>query len=450
MAKTRTAYFCQNCGHESLKWLGKCPSCGEWNTFSEETITKSGGKKSDKKNSSPIAISEVDQSSGKRISTGDPETDRVLGGGMIPGSLILMAGEPGIGKSTLLLQLSLNFGGGTVLYVSGEESNAQIASRAKRIGISTNDCYLLSETDPESIIEQAKKLRPGFVVIDSVQTLNASWIESSPGTISQIRESAARVMRFAKEENITVFLIGHINKEGSIAGPKVLEHMVDTVMLFEGDQNHVFRLLRCTKNRFGSTNELGIFRMEGEGLKRVENPSEFLMSGYTQNLSGSAAASIMEGIRPLIIEVQALVSTAVYGTPQRSATGFDVRRLNMLLAVLEKRCGFKLSGRDVFLNIAGGIKINDPSVDLAVVAAVLSSSEDLSLPRDTCFAGEVGLSGEIRPVNRMDQRIAEAEKLGFKTMFISKFHESEMKPVKSELNVIGVNHVRDMLREMFG
>lgn len=449
MAKSRTVYFCGNCGHESLKWLGRCPSCGEWNTFAEETISQSGVKSSRNNSAKPVSILNVDKSQGKRIPTGDEETDRVLGGGMVPGSLILIAGEPGIGKSTLLLQIAIHYNNGPVLYVSGEESHAQIADRAERLGISNEKCYLLSETDPESIVEQAEKMKPGFVIIDSVQTLNASWIESSPGTISQIRESAARLMRFAKEKNVTVFLIGHITKEGSIAGPKILEHMVDTVMLFEGDRNHVFRLLRCTKNRFGNTNELGIFRMEGSGLTRVENPSEFLMSGYAENLSGSAAASIIEGIRPLIIEVQALVSTAVYGTPQRSATGFDVRRLNMLLAVLEKRCGFKLGGRDVFLNIAGGIRINDPSVDLAVVAAVLSSAEDLSLPRETCFAGEVGLSGEIRPVSRMESRLAEAQKLGFKTMFISKYHESGLKELPSGLNVIGVNHVRDLLREMF-
>ena len=452
MAKIKTVYFCRNCGYESPKWLGKYPSCAEWNTFTEEKVTKvksSGHLSRTKSDSKPVAIGKVDKSTGKRIPTGDEETDRVLGGGMVPGSVILVAGEPGIGKSTLLLQLALEYHG-KVLYVSGEESKAQIADRAERIGALTERCYLLTETDPEAIVKHAEVIRPDFVVVDSVQTLNASWIESSPGTISQIRESAANILRFAKEEGITVFMVGHITKEGNIAGPKVMEHMVDTVMFFEGDQNHVFRLLRCTKNRFGNTHELGIFRMEGSGLKQVKNPSEFLMSGYAENLSGSAAASIMEGIRPLIIEVQALVSSAVYGTPQRSTTGFDVKRLNMLLAVLEKRCGFKLGGRDVFLNIAGGMKVNDPSVDLAVVAAVLSSGEDLSLPRDHCFAGEVGLSGEIRPVNRIEQRVAEAAKLGFKTMFVSKYHEENFAGEQKDISIISVGHVREMLREMFG
>jgi DNA repair protein RadA/Sms len=335
-----------------------------------------------------------------------------------------------------------------VLYVSGEESKSQIASRASRIGELNPNCYLLTETDPDHIIAEAKKLKPRFIVIDSVQTLNASWIESSPGSISQIRESAARLMRFAKEENVALFLIGHITKEGNIAGPKVLEHMVDAVLIFEGDQNHLFRLLRCTKNRFGNTNEIGIYKMEGSGLVGVNNPSELLLSGFADNLSGSAAAAVIEGARPLIIEVQALVSTAVYGTPQRSTTGYDVRRLNMLLAVLEKRCGFKLAGKDVFLNLAGGLKIQDPSIDLAVVAAILSSSEDLSLPRGTCFAGEVGLSGEIRPVTFIDKRINEAEKLGFESIFISKHHKAQN--AKKGSSVHQVAHVRDMLTEMFG
>jgi DNA repair protein RadA/Sms len=452
MAKSKSVFFCQNCGFESPKWQGKCPSCGEWNTFVEETVVKStqGYKAIRKKESLPIPIIEVQSETSKRNKLGDTETDRVLGGGMVPGSLVLIAGEPGIGKSTLLLQTALKYNRANVLYVSGEESKAQIADRAARIGELNANCYLLTETDPDAIIEHAGNLNPDFIVIDSVQTLNASWIESSPGSISQIRESAARLMRFAKEENVTLFLIGHITKEGNIAGPKVLEHMVDAVLLFEGDQNHVFRLLRCTKNRFGNTNELGIYRMEGSGLEPVTNPSELLLSGYAENLSGSAAAAIIEGIRPLIIEVQALVSTAVYGTPQRSATGYDVKRLNMLLAVLEKRCGFKLGGKDVFLNIAGGLKIHDPSIDLAVVAAVLSSSEDLSLPRQTCFAGEVGLSGEIRPINRIEQRISEADKLGFKSIFISKHHRIKTSLKSTNVKIIAVSHVSDMLREMFG
>jgi len=414
---------------------------------------ETGGKRAPRlpgQQSGPIRLDQVPEGGSQGISTCIDGLDALLGNGLVPGGIILLGGEPGIGKSTLLLQTALKYDRANVLYVSGEESKAQIADRASRIGELNSNCYLLTETDPDAIIEHAGHLKPDFIVVDSVQTLNASWIESSPGSISQIRESAARLMRFAKEEGVTLFLIGHITKEGNIAGPKVLEHMVDAVLVFEGDQNHVFRLLRCTKNRFGSTNELGIYRMEGSGLQVVENPSELLLSGYADNLSGSAAAAIIEGIRPLIIEVQALVSTAVYGTPQRSATGYDVRRLNMLLAVLEKRCGFKLAGKDVFLNIAGGLKVHDPSIDLAVVAAVLSSSEDLSLPRQTCFAGEVGLSGEIRPINRIDQRIAEADKLGFKSIFISKHHQLSQSALSGKMKVHSVGHVRDMLTEMFG
>jgi len=448
--KTRTVFVCQNCGFESPRWEGKCSSCGEWNSFVERTLIKNklGSHTSRNTESRAIPIHQVEASNYSRKLTGDIEVDRVLGGGMVPGSLVLIAGEPGIGKSTLLLQTALRYGLGKILYVSGEESKGQIANRASRIGPMNEHCFLLSETDPEEIVAQSEKLKPDFIVIDSVQTLNASWIESSPGSISQIRESAARLIGFAKEENVTLFLIGHITKEGNIAGPKVLEHMVDAVLLFEGDQNHVFRLLRCTKNRFGNTNELGIYKMQGSGLEGVKNPSELLLSRYSDNLSGSAAAAIIEGIRPLIIEVQALVSTAVYGTPQRSSTGYDVKRLNMLLAVLEKRCGFKLGNKDVFLNIAGGLKIQDPSIDLAVVAAVLSSSEDLSIPKKTCFAGEVGLSGEIRPVNRVESRINEAQKLGFDTILISKHHEPTSTINSKE--VIRVAHVRDMLTEMFG
>ena len=450
MTKTKTVFVCQNCGHSSLKWEGKCSSCGEWNTYVEQTILKKkSGRISEKPTkSSSIPINQVEAHYQSRSLTGDKEADRVLGGGMVPGSLILVAGEPGIGKSTLLLQTALRYTSGKILYVSGEESKGQIANRASRIGALHENCFLLTETDPDDIIDQAKEIKPDFIVIDSVQTLNASWIDSSPGSISQIRESAASLMRFAKEENVTLFLIGHITKDGNIAGPKVLEHMVDAVLIFEGDQNHVFRLLRCTKNRFGNTNELGIYKMEGSGLVPIENPSELLLSGYADNLSGSAAAAIIEGIRPLVIEVQALVSTAVYGTPQRSATGYDVRRLNMLLAVLEKRCGFKLGNKDVFLNIAGGLKIQDPSIDLAVVAAILSSSEDLSIPKGTCFAGEVGLSGEIRPVNRIELRVSEAQKLGFESIFISKHHEAG--DSLSSKTVLTVPHVRDMLTHMFG
>ncbi len=453
MAKTKSVFFCQNCGYESPKWQGKCPSCSEWNTFVEETISKSSGRHlqaTTENQGIPIPITEAEEEVQARLTTGQSETDRVLGGGMVKGSLVLIAGEPGIGKSTLLLQMALNFEKGAVLYVSGEESNAQIADRAKRIGHLTPNCYLLSETNPESIISQAKKLNPAFIVIDSVQTLSASWIESSPGSISQIRESTARLMQFAKQSSTTLFLIGHITKEGSIAGPKVLEHMVDTVMVFEGDRNHVFRLLRSTKNRFGSTNEIGVYRMEGSGLQAVTNPSEVLINHYSENMSGSAASVIIEGIRPFIVEVQALVSSAVYGTPQRTATGFDIKRLNMLLAVLEKRCGFKLGGKDVFLNVAGGIKVSDPALDLSVAAAILSSSEDLSIEPGACFCGEIGLSGEIRPVNRVEKRISEAEKLGFKTIFVSFFHEKDSISQKSGIRIIPIRHIREMLTKMFG
>lgn len=451
MAKTKTAFFCGNCGYESPKWLGKCPSCNEWNTFLEETIAKQnkGARPTQRKSAAkaqPISTVQIDKV--RRFSSGDTELDRVLGGGIVPGSLILIAGEPGIGKSTLMLQTAVHKQDRKVLYVSGEESLEQVTQRAQRIGKLNENCFVLTVTDPDDVIAQAEDLQPHFIVIDSVQTLNANWLDSSPGSVSQIKESSASLMRFAKESGIAIFLIGHITKEGNIAGPKVLEHMVDTVVLFEGDQHHFFRLLRCTKNRFGSTQELGIYQMNSDGLRAVENPSEILLNRNSEQLSGSAPAVIVEGVRPLIIEVQALVSSAVYGTPQRSATGFDVRRLHMLLAVLEKRCGFKLGTRDVFLNIAGGIKVNDPSIDLAVVAAILSSSEDLSIPNDTCFAAEVGLSGEIRPVNRNEQRVAEAAKLGFSRIFISGNQEEMPKP-PGGIEIVRIKKVQDLLRSLF-
>lgn len=453
MAKVKTAFFCSNCGYESPKWLGKCSSCNEWNTFVEETIRKTSGAKvvssSSRKIQKPIRITEVEARTHERIVVGDSELNRVLGGGLVPGSIILVAGEPGIGKSTLMLQTAMRHKGEKILYVSGEESSEQVTQRAKRLGDLNSECYIMTVTSPEAIIEESNNLQPGFIVVDSAQTLNADWLESSPGSISQIKESTALLMRYAKESGISIFLIGHITKDGSIAGPKVLEHMVDTVLIFEGDQQHLFRLLRCTKNRFGSTNELGIYRMESKGLVVIENPSELLISGQTGNLSGSATAAIVEGIRPLLIEVQALVSSAVYGTPQRSSTGFDVRRLHMLLAVLEKRCGFRLGAKDVFLNIAGGLKVNDPSIDLAVVAAVLSSSEDLSLPSSTCFAAEVGLSGEIRPITRIEQRINEAAKMGMERIFISQ-HHTDLKKNPAQIEIIQVGRVQDVLRNMFG
>jgi DNA repair protein RadA/Sms len=454
VAKSKSVFFCGSCGYESPKWLGKCPSCGEWNQFVEETVRK--------KSDSPLRNVEIAQgrsvvqkldtlsaSDTPRHAISDMELSRVLGGGIVPGSLVLVGGEPGIGKSTLMLQAAISHRGAPVLYVSGEESAEQVAQRARRLSSGSNECYILTQTDPEQIIAESEKLKPAFIVVDSVQTLQAGWLDATPGSVSQIRESAALLMRYAKASNVPIFLIGHITKEGSIAGPKVLEHMVDTVALFEGDQHHRFRLLRCTKNRFGSTFELGIYQMEGTGLIPVSNPSDLLLSLNTDALSGSAAAAIIEGVRPLMIEVQALVSSAVYGTPQRSATGFDVRRLHMLLAVLEKRCGFRLGAKDVFLNIAGGIKVNDPSIDLAVVASVLSSSEDLGLPSHTCFAGEVGLSGEIRPVMRTEQRIVEAEKLGFKRIFISS-HSAKKLASSEGLEILRVSKVQDMLTAMFG
>ena len=453
MAKLRTAHFCQNCGHESAKWLGRCPSCNEWNTFVEEVISK--GKKevtvfskSTKRTSKPQAIHEIKDIPQQRIQMVDLELNRVLGGGLVPGSLTLFGGEPGIGKSTLMLQMAMQETNQKILYVSGEESEQQIKMRASRIGDLNENCYLLTETQLESVFKHAEDLQPTLVVIDSIQTIHTENIESSPGSISQIRESTAQLLRYAKQTDTPVFLIGHITKEGSLAGPKVLEHMVDTVLQFEGDRNHVYRLLRSIKNRFGSTNELGIYEMLGTGLRQVENPSEILISNNQDKLSGSAIAATLEGLRPMLIEVQALVSTAAYGTPQRSATGFDLRRLNMLLAVMEKRCGFKLGAKDVFLNIAGGIKVNDPAIDLAVVASILSSNADLAIEKNICLSAEVGLSGEIRPVNRVDQRISEAEKLGFDKIIISKDNKG-IKQENFKIEIVGCTRIEEVLKELF-
>lgn len=453
MAKDKTVFFCGACGFESPKWQGKCPSCGEWNQFTEQKIRKKSGQNAPEMGpaieSKAYPIHEVEASTATRLALVDAELTRVLGGGIVPGSLVLIGGEPGIGKSTLMLQAATSYSGGPVLYVSGEESAEQVANRARRLGEVSEHCYILTHTDPEHIIKEAKRIKPHFIVVDSVQTLQASWVDSAPGSVTQIREGTGLLMRFAKTSQVPIFLIGHITKEGAIAGPKVLEHMVDTVAIFEGDHQHQFRLLRCTKNRFGSTFELGIYQMESKGLIPVANPSDLLMSLQAGALSGSAVAAIIEGIRPLMIEVQALASTAVYGTPQRSSTGFDVRRLHMLLAVMEKRCGFRLASKDVFINLAGGLKVNDPSIDLAVVAAVLSSSEDLSLPAHTCFAGEVGLSGEIRPVVHTGQRLAEASKLGFKRIFISS-HTPKLEHDHHGIEVLRISKVQDMLSEMFG
>jgi len=453
MSKIKTTFFCQGCGAQYSKWQGQCNSCKEWNTIAEEIIQKEEKKiwKSSQsevsKISKPLKIQEIDSAEEFRMDTCDGELNRVLGGGIVPGSLILLGGEPGIGKSTLLLQISLKLPYKT-LYVSGEESQKQIKMRAERITPNGDTCYILTETKTQNIFKQIEAIEPEIVIIDSIQTLHTDYIESSPGSISQIRECTAELMKFAKESNVPVILIGHITKDGSIAGPKILEHMVDTVLQFEGDRNHVYRILRSLKNRFGSTAELGIYEMQGSGLREVTNPSEILISHREEELSGTAIASTLEGMRPLMIEIQALVSTAVYGTPQRSTTGYNAKRLNMILAVLEKRVGFRLGTKDVFLNITGGISVDDPAIDLAVVGAILSSNEDIPVGKDCCFAGEVGLSGEISPVNRVDQRIQEAEKLGFSTIFVSKYNKITVK--NTGIKVSLVTRIEDVVSELFG
>ncbi|MGG7033917.1 MAG: DNA repair protein RadA [Flavobacterium sp.] len=453
MSKVKTSFFCQSCGAQYAKWQGQCNSCKEWNTIVEEIIQKEDKKawKSAsaevQKASKPLKIHEIDSTQEIRMNTCDGELNRVLGGGIVPGSLILLGGEPGIGKSTLLLQISLKLPYKT-LYVSGEESQKQIKMRAERITPNGDNCYILTETKTQNIFRQIEAIEPEIVIIDSIQTLHTDYIESSPGSISQIRECTAELIKFAKETNVPVILIGHITKDGSIAGPKILEHMVDTVLQFEGDRNHVYRILRSHKNRFGSTAELGIYEMLGSGLREVANPSEILISHKEEELSGTAIASTLEGMRPLMIEIQALVSTAVYGTPQRSTTGYNAKRLNMILAVLEKRAGFRLGTKDVFLNVTGGISVDDPAIDLAVVAAILSSNEDIPVGKDFCFAGEVGLSGEIRPVNKVDQRIQEAEKLGFSTIFVSKYNKITIK--NTIIKVRLVSKIEDVVSELFG
>ena len=453
MAKVKTAYYCQNCGAQYSKWQGRCNSCGDWNTIVEEIVEKpvkkdwtSSAKTEAKRAAKPLRLNEIETAPQYRWKTGNNELDRVLGGGLVPGSLTLLGGEPGIGKSTLLLQISLSFPY-KVLYVSGEESQQQIKMRAERIDPNSTNCYILTETKTQNIFRQIEEVSPEVVIIDSIQTLHSDYIESAPGSISQIRETTSELIKFAKESNVPVILIGHITKEGSIAGPKVLEHMVDTVLQFEGDRNHVYRILRSHKNRFGSTHELGIYEMQGSGLREVNNPSEILISKNDEDLSGTAIASTLEGMRPLMIEIQALVSTAVYGTPQRSTTGYNAKRLNMLLAVLEKRAGFKLGAKDVFLNITGGISVDDPAIDLAVVAAILSSNEDISIEKDSCFAAEVGLAGEIRPVTRVDQRILEAEKLGFARIMISK--QSKLPKASYNIQVIKVSKIEDVVSRLF-
>lgn len=452
MAKSKSVYFCQNCGAESAKWIGKCPSCGEWNTYIEQVVTKSSKKNQvlyESEKQIPQKISEIKSQKEGRISTKIKELDRILGGGLVPGSMILIGGEPGIGKSTLALQFALKLDNLKVLYISGEESPQQIKMRAERLNLQNDNCFILSETLLENIFTQTINVNPDLIIIDSIQTLYSDKLESSAGTVSQVRETAASLLRFAKEKNIPVFLIGHITKDGNLAGPKALEHIVDTVLQFEGDHNHMYRILRTTKNRFGSTSELGIFEMGDKGLREVSNPSEILITQSEDNLSGTSIASTINGARPLLIEIQALVSSAAYGTPQRSSTGFDNRRLGMLLAVLEKRAGFRLAQKDVFLNIAGGIKVDDPATDLAVIASVLSSNLDLPIDKSICFAGEVGLTGEIRPVTRIDQRISEADKLGFKKIYISKFNLKGLDESKYKIQIIKVSRIEELFRSLF-
>ncbi len=456
MSKIKTAFFCNNCGYESTKWIGKCPSCSQWNTFVEEVISKNGGKEDVSWNeeksarlTKAILIDEVKANDEERITTTDDELNRVLGGGIVPGSLVLVAGEPGIGKSTLFLQNGLRLVNKTVLYISGEESEQQIKLRADRLGSSNPHFYLLTETRTNSIFNEIKKLRPDVVIVDSVQTLESDLIESSAGSISQIRECAGEFQKYAKESGTPVFLIGHITKDGTIAGPKILEHMVDTVLQFEGDRHYTYRILRTLKNRFGSTSELGIYEMQADGMRPVTNPSEILITQRKDALSGTAIAATMEGMRPLLIEVQALVAQSVYGTPQRTVSGFDLRRLQLLLAVLEKRGGFHYGMKDVFINIAGGIKVEDPSLDLAIVSALLSSYEDVVLPSKVCFAGEVGLNGEIRAVNRIEQRIAEAEKLGFEKIFISGYNKKAFQHKRFKIEIALVSKVEEVYKALF-
>ncbi len=449
---TKTIYTCQSCGAQSPKWMGKCTTCGEWNTYVEEIVEKkkvTGNLSTQLSGNQPLTLENISAEKTQRIPSGIFEFDRVLGGGIVPGSLVLLGGDPGIGKSTLALQLALRLKEKKVLYISGEESLQQIKLRAERLKISNNYCLFLCETSLEQIIAHTGQVEPDLLVIDSIQTISTETIESSPGSVSQVRESTSAILKFAKKNHVAVILIGHINKEGSLAGPKVLEHMVDTVLQFEGDTNYMYRILRSIKNRFGSTNELGIFEMRSDGLREIINPSEQLISKISDDVSGTAISATIEGIRPFLIEIQALVSTAAYGTPQRSSTGFDLRRLNMLLAVLEKRAGFKLIQKDVFLNIAGGLKISDPAIDLAVICSILSSNIDIAIDHKTCFAGEVGLTGEIRAVNRIEQRVAEAAKLGFKKIYIPKMNKG-FDAAKFEIEIEKAGRVEEVFRRIFG
>jgi DNA repair protein RadA/Sms len=451
MAQTKSIYTCQNCGAQSPKWIGKCPSCNEWNSYVEEIIGKkqeTGKLALQISGNQPLTLDKIETLQNKRISVPIEEFNRVLGGGIVPGSLILLGGDPGIGKSTLALQLALILKERKILYTSGEESLQQIKLRAERLKTENNNCLFLSETSLELLIAHTEDIQPDLLIIDSIQTISTETIESSPGSVSQVRECTSAILKYAKKTGVAVILIGHITKEGSLAGPKVLEHMVDVVLQFEGDTNYMYRILRSNKNRFGSTNELGIFEMESDGLHEILNPSEQLISKVSDHVSGTAIASTIEGVRPFLIEIQALVSSAAYGTPQRSSTGFDLRRLNMLLAVLEKRAGFKLIQKDVFLNIAGGLKISDPATDLSVICSILSSNLDVAINHKFCFAGEVGLTGEIRAVNRVEQRIAEAEKLGFKRIYIPA-HNKSFDNKKYKIEIIKSARVEEVFRNIF-
>jgi DNA repair protein RadA/Sms len=457
MAKSKSVFYCQQCGYESAKWLGKCPSCNTWNTFAEELVVKDDGtqknewrQSSPKKQTKARALSEIESGDEIRSDSGDNELNRVLGGGIVPGSLVLIGGEPGIGKSTLLLQAGLRLKKQKVLYVSGEESEQQIRMRADRLGDNSDNFYVLAETNTKNIFHSVEVIEPDILIIDSIQTLYSAQLESSSGSVGQVRQCAAEMMKFAKETGTPVFLIGHITKDGLLAGPKMLEHMVDTVLQFEGDQHLAYRILRTTKNRFGSTSEIGIYEMLGTGLREVSNPSEILISQKEGSLSGITIGTTIEGNRPMLIEIQSLVSPASYGTPQRTPTGFDQKRLNMLLAVLEKRCGFRMSTQDVFLNMAGGLRVEDPAIDLAVCVSMVSSFEEIAISDKACFAAEVGLGGELRAVNRIDQRISEAEKLGFQEIYISKFNQKAVGQFNTRIKVKSFARLQEVFEDLFG
>lgn len=462
MSKPKTTFFCQVCGYESAKWIGKCPSCNSWNSFSEELVTKAEASRNTWRSESartitekPKTLDQIQAGSVLRIGTSDGELNRVLGGGIVPGSLVLIGGEPGIGKSTLMLQVALSLPKLKILYVSGEESDQQIKMRAERLttfskGKTSDNFFVLTETRTQDIFQQIEQLQPQLLIIDSIQTLHSQQLDSTAGSVGQVRQCASELMRFAKETNTPVFLVGHITKDGLLAGPKVLEHMVDTVLQFEGDRHLAYRILRTTKNRFGSTSEIGIYEMQGSGLREVSNPSEILISQKDGNLSGATIGATIEGNRPLLIEIQSLVSIASYGTPQRTPTGFDHKRLNMLLAVLEKRCGFRMGTQDVFLNMAGGISVEDPAIDLAVCVSIISSMEELPVSDKICFAAEVGLGGELRAVNRVDQRISEAEKLGFKEIYISKYSKKSIDQSKTKIVVKSYGTLREVFTDLFG